>query len=106
MKKFKSPYHELDAALKFISKKRFIGQSNIFNDAVQFSIGTLSTLVDEGYVKQSDYGFKITHKGKLFLEQGGFVHQHRSNCCLLYSSIIAAICAVASAIISVVTLLR
>lgn len=106
MKQFKSANHELDAALQFISEKGFIGKSNIFNYAVHFPVVTISTLVNEGYVKQSDYGFKITHKGKLFLEQGGFVRQHRLNCCLLYSSIIAAISAVASAIISVVALLR
>lgn len=83
-----------------------IEKTLLFNDAPDDFYEALSLLVEEGYLEEDRYSFKITYKGKFFRDQGGFVRQYRRERALFYCTVIAAVSGVLCLLASIVALLR
>ena len=63
-----------------------------------------SFLVDEGLLKETQYGFEITHKGRIVIHKGGLYRQARRECMMRLCTIVAAVSGVIAAIASVISI--
>lgn len=80
-----------------------IGNSRISHYTKDLPDTTLGFLVDKGYVKQTKYGFEITHKGKLIVKHGGASKQYLKEEIQFYCSILAALFGLISLIIALLS---
>ena len=64
-----------------------------------------SFLVEEGLLKETGYGFEITHRGRIFIHSGGYAGRVRRERLVRLCAYIGAISGVIAAIASIVALL-
>ena len=81
-----------------------IEKKTLLNKTLKDLPEALAFLVAEGYLEESKYYFKITYKGKAFINQGGFTRQYRRESIQFYCTIIAAISGVIGLLFSVFAL--
>ena len=83
----------------------FIDNGNLFSEPIEDWAEAVSFLTKEGYLEELRYGRKITYKGKLLIDQGGFVGKHRSEAVAYLATVVAAVASVIAAVASVLALL-
>lgn len=66
----------------------------------------LSTLVEEGLLKQEPYGYQITAKGIVFQHKGGFAALARRERRDLIIAVSTAVCSLIAAVASIVALFK
>lgn len=65
---------------------------------------TLSRLVREGFLEENAYGYKITHKGRTMMQEGGFLRKYRRERRIHLFTVVGAVAAIVSALLALITL--
>ena len=65
---------------------------------------TLSRLVREGFLEENTYGYKITHKGRTMMEEGGFLRKYRREMRNHRLAVLGVLAAVISALLALIAL--
>lgn len=74
------------------------------NNDLSYYNEVMSFLIAEGFLKETPYSFEITYKGRLKVDDGGFVGSFKRERSSLFWSRFAAIVSLAAAVSSIVAL--
>lgn len=101
-------YEELDYALGMFagSISGGIRRSDLFrgSDLPPHYYEVFARLVSEGFLEENAYGYKITHKGRTVMEEGGFLRKYRRELRNHRLTVVGVVAAVTSALLALIAL--
>ena len=97
---------QCDKALSLFDNIDYLERTVLFHKAPQDLASCMTLLCKEGYLEESKYGYKITYKGKLLKEDGGFVRKYIRERIMFFAGVLACLFSAISVAISIFALLK
>lgn len=99
---------QLDMMLKTFknSPNGFVDNKSLFHEPIEDWTDAIAFLTKEGYLEELRYGYKITYKGKMLIDQGGFSRKYIREVAQHWATIAAGVTSTIAAVASVLALLK
>ena len=90
----------LDSALKIFATTS-MRNDEFYSNRLLYDDEIIRFLVSEGFLEQNKHGIYITYKGRIKIDEGGFVGARRRKIAVAILSVVTAIAAVASVLLQI-----
>ena len=84
----------------------FVDNRSLFDKPIEEWPDAIAFLTEEGYLEELHNGHKITYKGKMLIDKGGFVGKHRREIVQHLATVAACVASIIAAVVSILALLK